>query len=243
MRAVAALFLLLLTACGGRPGLVGAGAGDHDAAAGAADAGAAGDACDPRIPINHRTAGSDCPAARGPGWTSAGACPPDGGFLTCLDDSKCTQGTNGRCFGGPFACSSSCTYDTCASDSDCPASEPCACRASASDSTPNACATGSNCRVDTDCGPCGFCSPSLVNNYCQCMSPDFCEPDSGSCSECDANGCTQVSCTCGGNCGHGYFCHTPQDTCVNDSDCPVGNTCNYYVPSGLWRCTGCMPFN
>jgi hypothetical protein len=155
----------------------------------------------------------------------------------------CTAGTNGRCIAGiGLACSLYCSYDECSGDSDCPGSAPCACRTSATDSAANACATASNCRVDADCGPGVFCSPSLVASSCVCISQSFCKPgQDGTCSETNSNGVTvQVPCLCNGKCGHGYFCHTPKDRRVDDSKCPIGNTCNYDQDSKSWVCRGCL---
>jgi hypothetical protein len=62
-----------------------------------------------------------------------------------------------------------------------------------------------DCRVDTDCGPCGWCSPT-----------------SGACGSVV-----------------GYYCHTPKDQCINDSDCldaGLGNACGYDTSLGYWRC-------
>jgi hypothetical protein len=41
-----------------------------------------------------------------------------------------------------------------------------------------------------------------------------------------------------------YYCHTPQDTCMDDSDCTGQDFCNYDVVDGRWECKtpnlGCM---
>jgi hypothetical protein len=89
-------------------------------------------------------------------------------------------------------------------DTDCSAGEVCACHGSAFLTGGNACIAG-NCRVDSDCGPGSFCSPS--------MSPN-----------------------CGGLLG--YFCHTPQDQCVNDIDCTGygPQVCTYSTSSASWQC-------
>ena len=252
------LALLLAPACGGgaplhvRDGAVDASPADGPANA---DAPAAGDsqpdAASPadggaetagREPLRHRPAGASCPLERGPGWLPpCGCADPDGGcpclMGECDRDSDCAWGTNGRCqLTGP-ALYAHCIYDTCFSDSDCPNNQPCGCRASASDNRKNACLAGSNCRIDTDCGPVGYCSPSQVGNLCVCMSAAFCKPDdSGACYV----GLTQVPCLCGDSCGHGYFCHTPQDTCVDDSDCTDANACNFDLLSQTWTCSWCM---
>jgi hypothetical protein len=60
-----------------------------------------------------------------------------------------------------------------------------------------------------------------------CSSPAFCKPP-------DPNA------SCGDSCGHGTFCHTPKDTCLEDSDCTGRDTCNFDLPSQTWSCTRCM---
>jgi hypothetical protein len=52
--------------------------------------------------------------------------------------------------------------------------------------------TGSNCRVDSDCGTDGYCS----------LSPRPCNLPFDSC--------------------RAYFCHTPRDKCTDDVDCDAG---------------------
>jgi Cys-rich repeat protein len=39
---------------------------------------------------------------------------------------------------------------------------------------------------------------------------------------------------CGGL--EGYYCHTPQDECVNDSDCGAGKVCTYAASQSRWTC-------
>jgi hypothetical protein len=196
------------------------------------------------VPSHHRAAGSICPQDRGPGISDVGdSCPVPGlPAPGCTGDTDCAAGVNGRCleFGGP-ACNYDCTFDQCTRDSDCPGDVPCACRSTSSDSAPNVCATASNCRVDADCGAAGFCSPSLVNNPCQCFSESFCAPGSSGCTATGVDGATkQVRCSCGGNCGHGYFCHTPTDSCLDDSDC-AGGICTFDLNSQVWLCaSGCI---
>jgi hypothetical protein len=66
-----------------------------------------------------------------------------------------------------------------------------------------------NCRIDTDCGEGGFCSPSTAES-CGNMS-----------------GVT------------GYWCHTSKDTCKNDSDCAAQQNgyCSYHETIGAWACS------
>lgn len=224
--------------CGGKS-LVATKSDSGEAAKGNEDSGVTfGDSNNVRIPLEHRPAGAVCPQERGTGSPVPDSCRPDGSIATnCWDDSECTEGTNGRClFGGRFACMSYCSYDACNSDADCPGGVPCDCRKDASSFVANTCVTNSNCAVDADCGLEGFCSPSLIGILCVCPSTDLC-PDSAACYA----GGTQVPCSCGDACGHGYFCHTPSDTCMEDSDCDSGDSCSYDRLAGRWRCTYCWP--
>jgi hypothetical protein len=86
------------------------------------------------------------------------------------------------------------------------------CNCRADGSTAPNSCVASNCRSDADCGPGGYCSPTL-------------DP------------------TCGARIGIvGYYCHTANDGCTNDSDCPadaaVGATwCAYHSEVGSWQCS------
>jgi hypothetical protein len=46
--------------------------------------------------------------------------------------------------------------------------------------------------------------------------------------------------SCGPSVG-GYYCHTPNDMCIDDSDCATGNglpaACTYSSAHGRWECT------
>jgi hypothetical protein len=154
------------------------------------------------VPADHRAEAVACPEERGPGSATI--------VGECTRDSDCTDGINGRCITpnvvGPSG-GSRCDYDTCFSDADCPSSQPCRCRRSAADSSPNYCLVESSCRIDSDCGPGGFCSPSLLH----------------------IDGSIQ------GGGSFGYFCHTPDDLCLYDSDCDP-STCE--LPSCAWLACG-----
>jgi hypothetical protein len=115
------------------------------------------------------------------------------------------MGTNGRCVesgGGVLYCS--CSYDTCADDSACPTGQTCACHGSTYNDGGNTCVPG-DCRIDSDCGAGGYCSPSFSTMGCGSLG--------------------------------GYYCHTPLDQCVNDSDCQSGFICNYSTQNAHWVCT------
>jgi len=202
-----------------------------------------------RVPLNHRPSSAACSAQRAAVTPAACGCPdggsnalvrPDGSVClcgSCGQDSDCSAGANGRCGElGPIAYLG-CSYDECLTDSDCEGGVPCACRGSAASGAPNVCQTGSSCAVDSDCGPGGYCSPSLVDNLCSCPSTALC-PDSG--TACSANG-SPVPCACGDSCAHGYFCHAPCDTCVDDGDCGNQGTCNYDSVDHRWECEYCWP--
>ncbi|HEY5242574.1 MAG TPA: hypothetical protein VIJ22_13940 [Polyangiaceae bacterium] len=162
-----------------------------------------------RVPKEHRANAVSCPTARGAG---NGTTLDAGPSAACSEDSDCTMGDNGRCLLIDWGFTPACSYDDCYGDSDCPGNVACACRASASDGAANVCASGSGCRLDSDCGPCGYCSPS--------GNPFF--PPAV------------------------YFCHTADDACTDDSDCPqmpdgCQKGCNYDPQAGHWSCVSECP--
>jgi hypothetical protein len=109
---------------------------------------------------------------------------PEGGLgppASCHSNAECTAGRNGRCDGNSHD-GYRCTYDACYSDSEC-AGGVCACNG-ATRATNNVCLVG-GCQVDANCGPGGFCSPTLgscghygkaVGYYCH-TSEDECIDD------------------------------------------------------------------
>lgn len=124
----------------------------------------------------------------------------------CESHDDCTEGRNGRC--SPMRFGFECTYDDCLSDSDCPPDHLCECEAATTWTDRNACLPG-NCRVDSDCGDGGFCSPTF------------------------------------GSCGSysdviGYYCRTPDDECLNDSECVdeqgFPGYCMYEPQVAHWIC-------
>jgi hypothetical protein len=169
-----------------------------------------------RVPAKHRAAGTSCAQQRAavhPTPVDPNLYPPDSN--PCAQDSDCMDGQNGRCVQpAPGPRRLTCSYDECFADAQCTSNAPCECRASASDGSPNSCLQSGNCRVDADCGEGGYCSPSLLNQFCICPSPTLC--------------------------GQGYFCHSPKDTCLDDSDCADGS-CNYDSVEKRWACARCTP--
>ena len=197
----------------------------------------------PTVPTLHRPAASPCTEPRAAGDmtdctlgvvddnTGDGG---DGGVLGCpwlgmsgapectigcTDDTSCAGGANGRCGcawgAAPNPWGTACSYDDCASDDAC-GHTVCLCRETTLPGvTPDParrtiCAGSGNCKVDSDCGGGGYCAPTAAFQ---------CGPDRWD--------------------YYGFFCHTPNDECVNDSDCaPQGNAfCAYNPAVKHWACS------
>jgi hypothetical protein len=160
-----------------------------------------------RTPAQHRVDAAQCSTPVGPG--NCGLSGSD-----CANDASCADGgLNARCIEAPGPAICSCTIDACVTDSDCPQGQTCACHGSPyTYSFGNQCVP-SNCRVDADCGPGGFCSPSVASQ-CGPGAGDFCL---------------------------GYYCHTPKDTCTNDADCGAAKACIYSYSASAWQCVPYFP--
>lgn len=128
-------------------------------------------------------------------------------------------------------------------------------------------AVNSPCLTATDCGPCAtgvvrclLRSPAQPNAcVCdQCNSDQEC-PSTEACLCFQTgwarypvgNACVQENCQVDSDCGPGgfcsptlsgcgyggYYCHTPTDTCLNDSDCAGSSIgCVYSPTTGAWGC-------
>jgi hypothetical protein len=139
----------------------------------------------------------------------------DGG-AGCTSDRDCTAGMNGRCFSGGRIAICQCSYDTCTTDADCTkVGGPC------------------ECRPDTQPGqgivapmpsPANVCKAGNCQTDASCGPGGYCSPSLGTC----------------GNFGGvvGYYCHTPKDKCVDDTDCAAqgGGDCRYDTTTGAWAC-------
>jgi hypothetical protein len=143
-----------------------------------------------RTPKVHRPSGMTCDSTRPPilpGMADGGGAPDSGIPDQCNVDADCTNGKNGRCDYNRIG--KQCTYDTCTTDADCTSGGVCMCRMGATDTTNNHCAGSGqpgSCKVDSDCGPKGFCSPSFgscgayggIQGYFCHTSSDTCVDDS-----------------------------------------------------------------
>jgi len=152
-----------------------------------------GSACSASLPapINHRHDDTQCAQPPISPGSCAGSGADGGGEFPCTDDASCTKGINGRCTLDTLNGWCTCTFDQCQRDSDCKlAAEPtCACHGAPYTiyGAGNACVLG-DCRIDSDCGAGGYCSPAgaldLYGYYCHtpqdtCTNDDQCGGCSG----------------------------------------------------------------
>jgi hypothetical protein len=165
------------------------------------------------VPDNHRPSNAQCLGPAAPGNISCSNNCPTGPNFACTNDSACT-GLNARCINGGGPAGSYCTHDACTADADCPSNQTCACHGSPfTYRAGNHCVPG-NCRVDADCGLGLYCSPSPAST---------CSPNGDLCL--------------------GYYCHTANDLCLNDSDCAAQplTACVYSTSAGFWQCSAYGP--
>jgi hypothetical protein len=167
-----------------------------------------------KIPKIHRATASSCTQPRSGGDGGVPDCDAGSyGSVSCRYDSDCTAGADGRCecdIDGVFT-SAKCSYDACQSDSDCVANG----------------SSGGVC----DCreGQLGTGNQSAAN---VCLAGN-CRTD----ADCGSGGYCSPSNVpgCGPGWWYGYFCHTANDTCTNDTDCPRPNgVCATY--GNAWTC-------
>jgi hypothetical protein len=221
---VSTVALLSALGCGGRESGTTAlanssGAGPNMDSSEVGDAKSGVSAMEASIPKIHRTTPSSCTQPRsGDGDAGVycgfflGEVPSEAG--ACQYDTDCTAGVSGRCACAPpvpgIGAATACSYDACQSDRDC-----------SNGSSGSVC----DCRE----GPLGNGNQSAAN---VCLAGN-CRTDAdcgsaGYCSPSNVPGC-------GPNWWYGYFCHTANDTCTNDTDCPGPNgICATY--GNAWHC-------
>ena len=182
---------------------------------------------DGRVPENHRASSGAC-SPRGPGTSCYDAGIPLAG-RPCVVDSDCTMGENGRCFvypslvppeGGTGQFTLYCG-SFCSYD---------------------------QCQSDSDCAarvPCECNAPNVAGSPNMCLTQSNCAVD----SDCGPGGFCSLSGVLAeaGQPDQAYYCHTPRDTCFDDSDCapppyPGYSVCTYDVSIGSWDCRA-IPIN
>jgi hypothetical protein len=170
-----------------------------------------------RVPVNHRTSDAQCsqPASPGQCMITGDPPPPD----QCTSDADCADaGVNGRCVesSGGAAIVCRCTSDTCVHDTDCPSQQVCSCHgAPYSGGAGNTCMPG-NCRVDSDCGAGGFCSPSYGTALCGSLGGYYCHTATDSCVD-------DIDCASPGGPGAQVCAYSSSDgrwECVQEVACP-----------------------
>lgn len=92
------------------------------------------------------------------------------------------------------------------------------------------CATDSDCDTGRVCYCTGSDSP-------RCLSLGNCLAD----ADCGSGAYSYCSPSNGFDCAgyhsiDSYYCHTPNDTCIDDSDCGGNRYCNYSMTEGRWTC-------
>jgi hypothetical protein len=189
------------------------GAAQGGASQGGTSQGGAGGALG-RVPKNHRATAVACDHVRptnDPGAPALDA--GHTGYVTCYSHAECTDGENGRCVGNGHD-GWHCTYDDCFADQDCPSGNidsPGVCECEGGFRADNNVCLSGNCHVDSDCDP----------------LEGFCSPSLGQCG----NYAKFV----------GYYCHTPGDECLDDSDCGDGGYsagyCAFMPTVGHWQCS------
>jgi hypothetical protein len=199
---------------GGSGGAGRGGSGGQGGTAGKGGVGGSGGTFNGRIPVRHRAVAGTCDRTRPAPDPRA---PDAGGFpVQCRSHAECTAGINGRC-GGNGHDGWYCTYDMCFSDTDCAPS-----------------GSGVKRAGVCECGG-GFRSDNNV-----CLGEGNCRAD----ADCPGSYCSPTL----GSCGHytpivGYYCHTPKDQCLDDSDCAQGGPfgqpgyCAYAPAVGYWKCS------
>lgn len=88
------------------------------------------------------------------------------------------------------------------------------------------------CLTDADCAPTEVCACASGSRLNSCV-PAQCHVD----ADCGPGGyCSPSGAPCGGI--GGYYCHGPNDTCVDAAkDCECGQFCQYTPTTGAFTCT------
>ena len=128
-------------------------------------------------------------------------------------------------------------YIQCDSHDDCTSGENGRCTGNSHDGwycTYDACSEDSGCGTGKVC----LCSGGWRSDHNVCVSGN-CQTD----ADCGDTGyCSPTQGDCGEYGGTvGFYCHTCEDECVDDTDCgdgdPWGSTCRYNPSAGKWTCS------
>ena len=185
------------------------------------------------------TAGNSSADADASGGSSGGG---DGGARVPVNhranDNQCSEpAPAGNCMGA----GGTATGDfTCSKDSDCTAGTNGRCGHGGG---PAGCSCSyDTCTQDTDCptGKTCACHASPYNDFGSTCVASNCRVD----ADCGAGNSCAPTVPATGWCGQaaGYYCHTPNDLCLNDSDCvdagavPGDVFCAYSTTSVRWEC-------
>jgi hypothetical protein len=224
------------------PGTLPAGGGGTTGYIAGNPAGAVAPGIPPRVPRRHRATAIECDRTRVAGRlppSSYGepsiACARDEDCPVVLDCTDCLVacvdlGEGSRCVSG---------YGECLFDSDCTVGENARC----STGGEMAYCSADKCFDDAACnfgGPCA-CEGAELGTGNTCLSGN-CKTD----ADCGPDGYCSPSSICPGGRVTGYYCHTPQDSCIDDSDCVNGlqpaGFCAHDSALGHWACSdaGCL---
>jgi hypothetical protein len=200
---------------------------------------------DGRVPVQHRASATPCPQtydAGGVGFDcpDTGAPPLPGN--PCTVDSDCTAGMDGVCLCYPDICSASVPPPNTGQDSG--VTDPCYQDGGLTGLYTGTVCSYDECRVDSDCGqrvPCYCRDPNIFGEPNVCLPASKCALD----SDCSPPGFCSPSYVANQSPPLGFFCHTQDDTCVDDSDCasfgPYGASCQFDTTSDIWHCVAFPP--
>ena len=171
-------------------------------------------------PTNHRPSDAQCSQPAGPGNCGCSDCTRQ----ICVADASCIE--------------------TCTSDASCTKGVNGRCNHLGGSATCQC--TYDECAGDSDCPSGKTCachgSPYMYNDNNFCIAGNCrIDSDCGKGGYCSPSGDASIV---------GYYCHTPQDSCTNDNDCPTCSgglanqpRCVYSNSGGSWQCQCIvMPF-
>ena len=181
-----------------------------------------------REPENHRAVAETCDTVREVPEPSASVI----SGISCTSDEDCAGYENGRCVSDTDG-DLHCEYDLlgCRSHAECTEGENGRCEYRYY-TRENVC-TYDECFADEDC-PAGIVCHCRGDYGNACYTEGNCLTD----ADCGPGYCSPTR-YCLQRGFDGYYCHTPQDECIDDSDCQTVDTngvCAYDAAVGRWIC-------